>query len=124
MTNLPDVQCTEPTISIPINQVGVKNLDIPFLLYSKYNNRVFEIITSTDVMCSLGSDKKGISMSRCIRTLKQYINKQLNQNTIKKILFDFKDILESDNIYMKHRFKFPIFRKSVVSDNVFPVCLL
>lgn len=118
---LPDVQSTEPNIPIPIKQVGVENLDVPFLLYSKYNNQVFQIITNTSVKCYLDSDKKGISMSRCIRTLKQYINKQLNQNTIKKILYDFRDILESDDIFMKHKFKFPIFRKSISSDNIFPV---
>lgn len=119
--DLPDIQQSKPTVEIPIKYVGVENIDIPFLLYSKYNNDFFNIVTSTDVMCGLTSDKKGISMSRGIRTLKNYINKQIDQKTIKKMLSDFQEILESESVFIKFRFKYPIFRKSIVSDNIFPV---
>jgi GTP cyclohydrolase I len=118
---LPDIQNSKPNIRIPIKQVGVENINIPFLIKSKYNNNIFETVTDTSVRCSIDSDKKGISMSRCIRTLKNFINKQLNQELIKQILFELRDNLESNNVFIKHKFKFPIFRKSVLSDNIFPV---
>ena len=33
---LPDVQCESPNIFIPIQQVGVENVEVPFKLESKY----------------------------------------------------------------------------------------
>lgn len=120
--DLPDVQATKPNIPISINQVGVEGLDIPFILELKDKSIKYSpIITSTSLRCFLDSDKKGISMSRCIRTLKNYMNYPLKQRLIKKILFEFKDILESNNIYIKLKFKFPIFRHSIITNDTFPV---
>lgn len=119
---LPDVQLTKPNIPISIKQVGVENLHIPFQLQNRDNKTNYHpIITNTSVRCFLDSDKKGISMSRCIRTLKQYMNYPLNQKLIKNLLFEFKDVLESDKTFIKFKFMFPIFRKSISSDNLFPV---
>ncbi len=120
--SLPDVQCYKPNIPISIKQVGVENVVIPFVL--KYHNTKYNyspILTTTSVRCFLDSDKKGISMSRCIRTLKSYMNTPLNQMMIKDLLYKLKDVLESDKTYIKFKFKFPIFRKSIKSDNEFPV---
>jgi len=36
ITDLPDIQQDKPTIKIPISQVGVENVEVPFKLESKY----------------------------------------------------------------------------------------
>lgn len=118
--NLPDIQSTEPPINKSIKQVGVENVTMPFFLKGKYGGQ-HEIITNISVRCYLDKNKKGISMSRCIRTLKSYINRPLSQSLIKMILYELTNVLESHCVYLKANFKFPIFRKSVKSDNVFPV---
>lgn len=126
MSDLPDVQQSNPNVNIPIREVGVENVEMPFLIESKYGTRYstngfHEVITNVSVRCSLDENTKGISMSRCIRTLQKYIKSPLKQRQINKICLDLKDNLGSNNIYLRFSFKLPIFRSSIRSGHVFPV---
>jgi len=117
---LPDIQQTKPNIQIPINQVGVSNVDIPFMLENKlggYN----DLIAKVSMKVSLKEDKKGISMSRMILSLKEFLRKPLKHFLIKDILFKLQENLESDNSYISFKFKLPIIKKSPISDNEFPI---
>ena len=129
MTNkecLPDIQCTEPHVKIPIMQVGVEHIEVPFKLESKYGG-FHQMTANVAIRTSLDADTKGISMSRLLLTLKPYLDLPLKSILIKEIL---KKIIENvgpskipgaSGAYMTFDFKIPIVRKSVISDNQFPL---
>jgi len=123
---LPDIQCTEPTIKIPIMQVGVENVEVPFKLESKqggYN----ELVANVSLRTSLDSKTKGISMSRLLLTLKPYLDLPLKSKLIEQIL---KDVIKNvgdgspwgtNAAFMKFDFRMPVKRKSIKTDNEFPI---
>jgi len=121
MTNiLPDIQETLPIIQIPIREVGVSNVQVPFSLFGKYGG-FKTMVANVSMRTNLSYDKKGISMSRLIRTLKEYLDLPLNQKLIKQILSDLIKNVESDESYMRFDFLYPINRKSIITDSEFPI---
>ena len=54
--DLPDVQETEPKIKLFINQVGVENVEVPFMLQSK-SGPFHELTAKTSIRTSLSADK-------------------------------------------------------------------
>jgi len=120
MEELPDIQQTEPLIKIPIRQVGVENLQVPFKLESKYGG-THEMLATVSIRTDLSADIKGISMSRLLLTLKPYLNTPLKSKMIKEILLDLKKNLNSKESFIKFEFNLPIDRKSPISDNSFPI---
>jgi len=77
---LPDMQCELPNIPTPINQVGVEDVEVPFLLESKYGG-FRQLIANVTMMTNLDESTKGISMSRLLLTLKPYLT-AINSQTI------------------------------------------
>ena len=118
--NLPDIQESCPDIKLPIQQVGVQNVEVPFSLESKYGG-FHSLIANVSMRTNLGKDLKGISMSRLIRTLKPYLDLPLKHKLIKRILIDLNDNLETTNSFMKFNFRFPITKKSPKSPEEFPI---
>lgn len=123
---LPDVQESEPNIKIPIMQVGVENVEVPFKLESKYGG-FHEMTANVAIRTSLDADTKGISMSRLLLTLKPYLDLPLKSKLIEEIL---KKIIENigpsktpgaSAAYMTFDFRMPITRKSIISNNQFPI---
>ncbi len=118
--SLPDIQGTEPFIKLPIREVGVANVEVPFVLNSKYGGHK-SMVANVSMRTNLAADTKGISMSRLIRTLKGYLDLPLNKKLIREILVDLMKNVESTESYMRFDFSYPIVRKSVLSDNSFPI---
>ena len=123
---LPDIQCTEPNVKIPIMQVGVENVEVPFKLESK-NGGFNQMVANVSLRTSLDSKTKGISMSRLLLTLKPYLDLPLKSKLIEHIL---KEVIKNvgdgspwgtNAAYMKFDFRMPIKRKSIKSDNEFPI---
>lgn len=117
---LPDVQCSSPEIQIPIMQVGVENVEVPFRLESKYGG-FHQLIANVSMRTNLDKETKGISMSRLLLTLKPYLDLPLKHKLIYQILQDLRENLETDKAYMKFEFRMPINRQSILSDNEFPI---
>ncbi len=117
---LPDIQSTVPDIQIPIMQVGVENVEVPFRLESKYGGH-HQLIANVSLTTNLNEDTKGISMSRLLLTLKPYLDLPLKRVLIKKIIEDIMINLETTMASMKFEFRLPIIRKSILSDNEFPI---
>jgi len=124
--SLPDIQESEPKIKIPIMQVGVENVEVPFKLESKYGG-FHEMTANVAIRTSLDADTKGISMSRLLLTLKPYLDLPLKSKLIEEIL---KKIIENigpskipgaSGAYMTFDFRMPITRKSIISNNQFPI---
>ena len=117
---LPDIQCSTPDIQIPIMQVGVENVEVPFRLESKYGG-FHQLNANVSMRTSLDEKTKGISMSRLLLTLKPYLDLPLKHKLINEILVDLRKNLETDTAYMKFDFRMPIKRKSILSNNEFPI---
>lgn len=117
---LPDVQSTVPDIQIPIMQVGVENVEVPFKLESKYGG-YHQMVANVQLTTNLDENTKGISMSRLLLTLKPYLDLPLKRVLIKQILENLIKNLETTMASMKFEFRMPINRKSILSDNEFPI---
>jgi len=115
---LPDMQAEKPMIRRPIPQVGVDNVMVPFMLESKIGG-MRNMIANVSMRTNLDENTKGISMSRLLGTLKNYIDVPLKQKTIYQILYDMAEKVESSNSFMKFEFQLPIDRPSPKSDNSF-----
>lgn len=120
MNDLPDIQQTEPKICMPIQQVGVENVEVPLMLQSR-NGKYKHMIANVSIRVGLESNVKGISMSRCLRTLINYLDLPLKHELIQIILRDLGKNLESQNVYMRFDFKLPVQKKSIKTDNEFPL---
>jgi len=120
INELPDIQGTLPKIQIPIREVGVANVQVPFSMESKQGG-FKSMVANVSMRTNLDSNTKGISMSRLIRTLKQYLDLPLKKKLIEEILIDLKKNIESTESYMRFDFLYPIVRKSVLSENSFPI---
>lgn len=117
---LPDIQCEAPNIHIPIQQVGVENVEVPFKIESKYGG-YYQLNANVSIRTNLDKNTKGISMSRLLLTLKPYLDLPLKHKLIRQILTDLKKNIGSEASYMKFEFRMPIKRKSIKSDNEFPI---
>lgn len=117
---LPDIQETKPAIQIPIKEVGVENVEVPFLLERKTGG-VVHMQANVSMRTNLDGDTKGISMSRLLRTLTKYLNQPLKQKLIRDILIDLMENVGSTESYMRFDFDYPIERSSPLSPYKFPV---
>lgn len=118
--SLPDIQNTEPLIKRSIKQVGVENIEVPFILQTK-NKKYHETIANVSIRTNLDSKTKGISMSRLIRTLRNYLDKPLKNELLYTILYDLKVNIGMKNSFIRFDFRLPYMRKSIKSNNEFPI---
>lgn len=118
--HLPDIQNSDPNIIMPIQQVGVENVEVPFKLESKYGG-FHQLNANVSMRTNLDKDTKGISMSRLLLTLKPYLDLPLKSKLIKQILEDLMKNVESTASFMKFEFRMPIKRHSIKSQNDFPI---
>jgi GTP cyclohydrolase IB len=118
--DLPDIQLTEPDIKIPISQVGVDNVSVPFLL-ELLSGGYTEVVANVAMRTNINDDVKGISMSRLLRTLNKYLERPLKHFLIEQILKDFKKTVGGDHSFLSFKFKIPIMVRSPVTDNMFPM---
>lgn len=120
MDDLPDVQQTKPSIKMPIQQVGVENVEVPFMLESAFGG-FHEMIAQVSMRTNLDENIRGISMSRLLLTLQPYLRRPLKHFLILEILNDLKRKLGSSNSFIAFKFKLPIMKKSLKSENTFPI---
>lgn len=120
MECLPDIQCSPPNISIPIKQVGVENVEVPFRLEFR-SGGFCQLNANVSIRTDLDEKTKGISMSRLLLTLKPYLDLPLKRKLIKQILEDLKENIGSTASFMKFNFRMPIKKESIKSNNEFPI---
>jgi len=122
MKNLPDVQEHQsPKYPIIIKKVGIENFKLPFHLKLRDNSEPIQLFAETSIMTNISENKKGISMSRLLLSIKDYLNEGLCWDTIKKCLDNIAINIETDYSYLKFDFDFPILKKSPLSENMFPI---
>lgn len=118
MTDLPDIQNSEPKFKIPIKEVGVEGIEVPFMLEAKFGG-FNDMVAKVSMRTNVDENVKGISMSRLLLTLQPYLRKPLKHFLIKNILEDLKNNLGSSDSSIKFEFKIPLNIKAPLTDNSF-----
>ena len=109
--SLPDLQ-NGPSSSIKganqiIQHVGISNFKLPIRYRLRGSGeRILE--TSVTGSVSLGADKKGINMSRIMRSFYKHSEEQFSFSVIEAALDDYKTDLESFDARISMKFSFPM----------------
>lgn len=110
-----DVQNQKDLRNIPIQKVGVKDVEIPLKIERKTldNTELLEVVYAKAKMSvSLPAQYKGTHMSRFIEILNDYQKESLLSTDIEKVLSGMKTRLEAKSAYLKLSFKYFIKKKA------------
>ncbi|ETX30994.1 GTP cyclohydrolase FolE2 [Roseivivax isoporae] len=97
-----------------IQHVGISNFRLP-LRYRTRDNGDLVLETSVTGSVSLDADKKGINMSRIIRSFYRHAEETFSFGTIEAALDDYKSDLESFDARIHMRLRFPVAVESLRS---------
>jgi len=116
--SLPDLQNGPASLiegaNVPIQQVGISNFKLPL----KYINREGDVLTletSVDGYVGLEADKKGINMSRIIRTFYDFKDDIFSLNKLEDVLRTYKKELDSQSACLRLSFSYPFLQESLRS---------
>ncbi|WP_273509102.1 GTP cyclohydrolase FolE2 [Planktotalea frisia] len=90
-----------------IQHVGISNFRLPIRFHTKHGNDL-TLETSVTGTVSLDADKKGINMSRIMRTFYRRAEETFSFDVIEAALDDYKSDLESFDARLQMRFSFPV----------------
>ena len=120
LKNFPDIQNGSQSLikgsKVGIQQVGIHNFKLP-LKYKKKNGENIELETKITGTVSLESHKKGINMSRIIRTFYEFKDEYIFDK-LKDILLKYKNDLNTFNAKIGLHFSYPILLPSLRSNNI------
>jgi GTP cyclohydrolase I len=112
---LPDMQNTENTIAkVAIQHVGIHNFKIPLQIATKTGD-VRQIHCSITGTVSLEAHKKGINMSRIIRTFYEHEENQLTPHMLQEVVEQYLRNLESSSARIAIAFDYPLKQPSLRS---------
>ena len=116
--SLPDLQNGPSSLiegaNVPIQQVGISNFRVP-LKYATPNGELLTLETSVDGYVGLDAGKKGINMSRIMRTFYEFQNDVFYPGKIEEILRAYKKELDSKTAFLKLSFSYPMMKQSLRS---------
>ena len=90
-----------------IQHVGISNFRLP-ISYHTRDNGDLTLETSVTGSVSLEADKKGINMSRIMRSFYKHAEKSFSFEVIEAALGDYRKDLESFDARIQMRFSFPV----------------
>ena len=118
--NYPDLQNGPASLiqgaSVAIHQVGIHNFRLP-LKYKTRDGEDITLETKVTGAVSLSAHKKGINMSRIMRSFYEFKNDYVFNN-LEKILNKYKKNLDSFNAKIGLNFSYPILKPSLRSNNI------
>lgn len=91
----------------PIQHVGISNFRLPIRFHTRHNGDL-TLETSVTGTVSLEAEKKGINMSRIMRSFYEYAEKTFSFEVIEAALDAYKADLESIDARIQMRFSFPV----------------
>ncbi|MDZ7756295.1 GTP cyclohydrolase, FolE2/MptA family [Rhodohalobacter sp.] len=116
--SLPDLQNGPASLiegaNVPIQQVGISNFKLP-LKFSRREGDPVTLEASVDGYVSLEMDKKGINMSRIMRTFYKFQDKVFHLDRLEEILKAYKEDLESQESFLRISFNYPLLMDSLRS---------
>ena len=108
---LPDLQNGPASLIVgakaPIQHVGISNFRLP-IRYHTRDNGDLTLETSVTGTVSLEAEKKGINMSRIMRSFYAHAERTFSIDVIRAALDDYKADLESFDARIMMRFSFPM----------------
>lgn len=118
-SSLPDTQnhgaSSIEGANVPIQQVGISNFRLP-LRYRTKSGDILTLETSVDAYVNLDVDKKGINMSRLIRTFYEFKDEVFPQDVIDYILKAYVEELDSTESFVRLGFNYPMIQESLRSE--------
>jgi len=97
-----------------IQHVGISNFRLP-LVYSKKDGDTINLETSVTGSVSLAAQKKGINMSRIMRSFYGHACEPFNFEKISEVLDSYLEDLESFDARIQLRFRYPMLKESLRS---------
>ncbi|WIV49894.1 GTP cyclohydrolase FolE2 [Marivivens sp. LCG002] len=97
-----------------IQHVGISNFRLP-IRFKTRDSADITLETSVTGTVSLEAEKKGINMSRIMRTFYKHSEKEFSFEVISAALDDYKTDLQSFDARIQMRFRFPLLVKSLRS---------
>ncbi|WP_372605397.1 GTP cyclohydrolase FolE2 [Actibacterium sp.] len=98
----------------PIQHVGISNFRLPIRFHTRDDGDL-TLETSVTGTVSLEADRKGINMSRIMRSFYKHSERSFSFEVISAALEDYKRDLDSLDARILMRFSFPVMRKSLRS---------
>ncbi|PHQ68139.1 MAG: GTP cyclohydrolase I FolE2 [Sneathiella sp.] len=116
---MPDLQNGPASLikgaALPIEHVGISNFRLP-IRFETRTGGILSLETSVTGTVSLDAGKKGINMSRIMRSFYRHAEKTFSFGVIKRALDDYMTDLESFDARIQMRFSFPEQLRSLRSD--------
>ncbi len=118
ISSLPDLQNGPSSLiqgaAVPIQQVGIHNFRLP-LTYKKRDGSTVNLETSVTGSVSLEAHKKGINMSRVMRSFYDHKDEVFSIDTIKDVLETYRKNLETFDSRIMLKISYPIKQTSLRS---------
>lgn len=118
IASLPDLQNGPSSLiqgsSSMIQQVGIHNFKLP-LKYIRKDKEPIELETSITGTVSLEAHKKGINMSRIIRSFYEFKDDVFDSGYLENLLKLYKKNLDSFHAHITLKFRYPIIQDSLRS---------
>jgi GTP cyclohydrolase I len=113
---LPDMQNTSDNrgADVAIQHVGIHNFKMPLRIVTR-DGSVQQIHASITGTVSLDAYKKGINMSRIMRTFYKYDESELTPATLQQVIRSYMEDLESSAARIAIAFDFPLMKESLRS---------
>ncbi|MDX1414297.1 MAG: GTP cyclohydrolase FolE2 [Candidatus Promineifilaceae bacterium] len=114
--SLPDMQNTNDNrgAAVAIQHVGIHNFKIPMRVVTR-DGGVQQVHCSVTGTVSLDVHKKGINMSRIMRTFYQYDELELTPQTLQNVVYSYLQNLESSTARIAIAFDYPLQQDSLRS---------
>lgn len=85
MSDLPDIQTTQPVHRSKIHRVGIRGVKLPIYIAQKEGSGVQHTVADVSVYVDLDESSKGTHMSRLAIGLQKFIHEQLNSRKLEDI---------------------------------------
>ena len=116
--SLPDLQNGPASLIVgaraPIQHVGISNFRLPIRFHTRDNGDV-TLETSVTGTVSLDADRKGINMSRIMRSFYRHADALFSFEVMEAVLDDYKADLGAGDARLQMRFSFPMKLRSLRS---------
>lgn len=99
---------------VNIQRVGIHNFNLP-LKFKTREGGIIELKTSVTGTVSLEAEKKGINMSRIMRSFYEYKDEVFSIDLLETILQSYKEKLGSYDAHIILHFSYPVIQKSLRS---------
>lgn len=116
LDSLPDLQNSEYQDQ-PIDFVGIHNFKLPLKIQMKNNTETQEVLASITGSVSLEAEKRGINMSRIIRTFYKFKDEIFTINQLEDILRGYKNDLESFDAHIIINFQYREWLEALRTEN-------